>query len=552
MDNHIKEADFPVCILNNETLELSFNRQAERYISSKAEIVEAIRALKKDKSLSSVHIFENIEILLLKFCQDSRQSVFLMIETSNIEKSLSEIEMIKNFSNEMDVILNTIHDDILITDGKGIIIKSYPSFEKVYNIKKEDAEGSSIYDLEKEGVFKPSITAMVLERKEKVTMLQENSMSRKIIVTATPIMNKSGEISKVISFSRDLTDYLNLKKQYEIQEEAIQKYAAELEELREKNNDISGLVANSRIMKNVINTVDKVAAFDANIILEGESGVGKTMFAKIIHTKSLRAHGPFIEINCGSIPENLLESELFGYEKGAFTGANDNGKVGLIQLADKGTLFLDEIGELPLNLQTKLLKVIQDKKITRIGGTKTIEVDFRLITATNKKLEELTAQHVFREDLYYRLNVIYINVPPLRERKDDIFILAIGFLNNFNRKYHLNKTLSPDLIDCLMSYDWPGNIRELENLIERLVLTSDDERVDCTSLPENIKRNGNITCSFTTLDDALEQLERQLVIDAYKKHKTTTGVAKELAISQPTAVRKIKKYLNQQNIFKNE
>lgn len=552
MDNPIKEADFPVCILNNDTLELSFNQKAERYIGSKDEIVQAVRLLEKEQSLSSVHVFDNNEILLLKFYQDGIQTVFLMIETGNIEKSLSEIEMIKNISNEMDVILNTIHDDILITDGKGIIIKSYPSFEKVYNIKKEDAEGRSIYDLEKEGVFKPSITAMVLERKEEVTMLQENSMSRKIIVTATPIMNKSGEISKVISFSRDLTDYLNLKKQYEIQEEAIQKYAAELEELREKNNDISGLVANSRIMKNVINTVDKVAVFDANIILEGESGVGKTMIAKIIHTKSLRAHGPFIEINCGSIPENLLESELFGYEKGAFTGASDNGKVGLIQLADKGTLFLDEIGELPLNLQTKLLKVIQDKKITRIGGTKTIEVDFRLITATNQKLEELTAQHAFREDLYYRLNVIYINVPPLRERKDDIFILAISFLNNFNRKYHLNKTLSPDLIDCFMSYDWPGNIRELENLTERLVLTSDDERIDCTSLPENIRRNGNISCSFTTLDDALEQLERQLVMDAYKKHKTTTGVAKELAISQPTAVRKIKKYLKQQLVFRNE
>lgn len=544
MNTFLYEANIYICYFDTQTEEIELNKKAQKFHGLTSRLISVFKNIISNNLYSTLSILDTEELLFFNMGKNENNVVFAFLNSLDIEKQIYEMEPIKALSNEIDVILNSMHDDILITDGKGIIIRTYPSFENLYNIKKEAAEGRSIYELEKEGVFKPSITAIVLEKKEQVTMMQENVNGRKIIVTAIPIRNQKGEILKVISFSRDLTEYLNLKEQYEMQEERIQKYSAEIEKLRGQQRNIPGLIIGSKTMQSVIEMIDKVATFDANIVLEGESGVGKTMFAKIIHLKSLREQGPFIDINCGAIPENLLESELFGYEKGAFTGANANGKIGLIQLADKGTLFLDEIGELSLNLQTKLLKVIQDKEITRVGGTKPIKVDFRLIVATNKNLKQLVADSQFREDLYYRLNVIYINIPPLRERKEDIFNLGMHYLNNFNKKYNLKKTFSPEVIDVLINYAWPGNIRELENLIERIILTSSDNSISASDLPENLKPKDYSSYQFGSLDKALEQLERRMVIDAYMKHKTTTGVAKELGISQPTAVRKIQKYVS--------
>jgi len=446
---------------------------------------------------------------------------------------------------ELDVILDAIHEDILVTDGKGKILNVSKSFEDVYGVTGKAIIGKTVYDMEKEGVFRPSVIAKVLEKKKKVTMRQKNILGRDLVVTATPVKNQSGEIIKVVSFTRDLTDFLNLQEQYSALESKMEKYTAEIEELRSKSLDIEGIVGKSSASQDILRTIGRIARFDANVLLTGESGVGKTKFAKLIHGKSNRAKGPFIEINCGAIPENLLESEFFGYERGSFTGANKEGKIGLIELAQNGTLFLDEISELSLNMQVKILKVIQDKTITRVGGSKVIQVDFRLIAATNKSLQTMIKENQFREDLYYRLNVITINMPPLRERREDIIPMAAYFLDKFNHSYQLDKVISREVYDIFMNYSWPGNVRDLENTIERLVLTSEEDVITKKQLPINLEIETDLSANNingSKLKDAVEEVEKRLITNAYNRYKTTVGVAEALGISQPTAVRKIQRF----------
>ena len=460
----------------------------------------------------------------------------------------------KQISDEISTILDAALDDVLITDGMGNVIVVSPKFEKMYGVSKENVIGQNVFELEKQGIFKPSITKLVIEKGHKVTMLQENKEGRKIIVSAVPVKSRKGEIEKVISFSRDITDLMNLQEQFKALERKVEIYEEKLNVWESRDPKSVLFIGKSKMVQNVIDMVNKVSKFDANVLITGESGVGKTLFARMLHENSGRKNGEMVEVNCGAIPENLLESELFGYEQGSFTGADEGGKIGLIELANNGTLLLDEIGEIPLNLQVKLLKVTQDKTITRVGGTKSIPINFRLISATNQDLQKRISENLFREDLYYRLNVIHVHVPSLKERREDIFPLAVYFLEKFNTKYNLNKMLSSGLVDKLVSYDWPGNIRELENLIERILLTSNADLIDESILPSYFKNRQESESSQTQeanfnheqglLNSALDELEHKMVVSAYKKHKTTVGVAKELGISQPTAVRKIKKHIS--------
>jgi len=471
-------------------------------------------------------------------------SFILLQEISSLKHIIEKSFLFGEMKKEIDDILEATHDDILITDGQGQILYVCQSFKEIYGVASEEVLGKTVYEMEKYGIFSPSVTACVLETGQKVTMVQSNKFQQKIVVTATPIRDESGTIRKVISFSHNITEFLKLKEQYEYLEKKVELYTAELEELRSKDINFSNVVGKSKQMREVLNLINRVADFDTNTLLLGESGVGKTLLAHLIHSLCHRKNGPLIEVNCGAIPENLLESELFGYDRGAFTGAKREGKPGLIELAQNGTLFLDEISELTLPLQVKLLKVIQDKTITRVGGTQTIKVDFRLITASNRILQDLVDQRKFREDLFYRLNVIPIFIPPLRERKDDIFHLCLYFLEKLNKKYKLNKSLASSTIDKLVNYDWPGNIRELENVIERILLTSEQDNVTVDFLPENIKNPAKSVANNEDceLPAALDRFERTLIIKAYEKHGTTVGVAKALGISQASAARKIQKY----------
>lgn len=446
---------------------------------------------------------------------------------------------------ELDFILDSIHEDILIADAKGVILRVSKSFESMYGVKREDVIGKTIYQMEETGLFKPSITAMVLKSGEKVTMRQKNNIGRDIVVTAVPIKDDNGEITKVISFSRDITEFIALQEQYHQLETKMEKYTAEINDLRERSRSRTNVIAESDSMKMVVDLALKAAKYDTNVLIAGESGVGKTMLARFIHANSSRVDESFVEINCGAIPENLIESELFGYEAGSFTGASRRGKMGLIEIANGGTLFLDEVSELSPNLQVKILKVIQDKNFIKVGGTKETQVDFRLITASNKDLQGQVDKQLFREDLFYRINVININIPPLRERTEDIIELTRFKMNFFNEKYGVNKTLSPKTYQHFLSYGWPGNIRELENMIERLIITTEPQEIGVELLPAHIVNSGEkeTTSEGGTLFDALKLCEKQQIEKAYAKHKTTIGVAQELGISQPTASRKIKEHI---------
>jgi transcriptional regulator with PAS, ATPase and Fis domain len=287
---------------------------------------------------------------------------------------------------------------------------------------------------------------------------------------------------------------------------------------------------------------------DSKVLLEGQSVVGKGVICKLIHKNSSRKDGPFIKIDCGSIPENLIESELFGYEQGAFTGAEKGGKIGLIEAADKGTLFLDEIGELPLGMQKKLLRTIQDKEVFRIGSNKANPVDIRIIAATNRNLKTMVKKKRFRKDLFYRLNVVPIYIPPLSKREKDIQPLIERSLKKFNEKYGLNKKISPEALKYLIDFNWPGNVRELENVVEYLIVTSQKDIIGKDMLPDNIleyKDTSKINVSLDkipSLKDAVDMVEKNLLIEAMKKSNNTKEMAKLLGVDRSTVSRKLKKY----------
>lgn len=457
--------------------------------------------------------------------------------------------MMEHKDEKMDILFKVMdnENDVTLTDGKGVVIRISDSYEKHYNVSKDEVIGKSIWELEDVGIFKPSVTAIVLEKKCKATILQKNMMGESILTTGVPIFDDEGEIEYVISFnSIDIANMNSLQEKYNKLTELMQAYNEEINALRMEEIKDKELVTKSNHMEKIKTLVDQVADTHANILITGETGVGKSMIAKIVHQKSGRVDGPFVEINCGTIHENLIESELFGYEKGAFTGANEKGKMGKIELANGGTLFLDEIGELSLGMQMKLLQAIQEKEITRVGGLNKIKVDFRLIAATNRDLKKRIKENLFREDLYYRLNVIPISIHPLRDRPDDIRPLVENFLVRANGKYNRNVTIQEEAIALLEKHSWPGNIRQVENLVERLVIMSVGDLVTASDLPTEIRYGGRSHYGIgetDSLKEILESVEKQIVKEAYEKGGTSIAVGKTLKISQATAARKLRKYI---------
>ncbi|MGB9826822.1 MAG: sigma-54 interaction domain-containing protein, partial [Desulfofundulus sp.] len=341
---------------------------------------------------------------------------------------------------------------------------------------------------------------------------------------------------------------INLKQRLEDTEQLVDNYRRLVMYLRQEKLENTEIIAVSPQMKQVLDLVDRVAQVDSTILITGESGVGKGVIASRIHKLSKRDKGPFITINCGAIPENLLESELFGYEPGAFTGARREGKKGLIEMGDGGTVFLDEVADLPLNLQVKLLQVIQEKRLMRVGGNQQIGVNVRFIAATNRDIQKMVREGLFREDLYYRLNVVPVTIPPLRYRKEDIVPLIEHFVNKFNLKYDMNKHFSPEAMDRLLTYHWPGNVRELENLVERLMVTTDINVIEPVHIPDYIiNSSGELpgkvyVLGICPLKQAVDEVERQLIMLASQRCKTTYEMASALQVNQSTIVRKIQKY----------
>jgi PAS domain S-box-containing protein len=469
-------------------------------------------------------------------------------DISELEKVLTELKREKELTKELQDIIESSYDGIWITDGKGYTLHINSSYERISGIKKEEVLGRHMQELVDEGYFSDSVTLHVLKKKERVTIMHEiRRTAKRVLITGNPIFNEQGEIVRVVTNVRDITELLKLKQELEEKEKEAARYQNELAQLRaglvEKD-----LVAESQQMRQIYDLAAWVGQVDSTVLILGESGVGKEVVARVIVRSSKRQDEAFIKVNCGAIPENLLESELFGYEKGSFTGADRKGKPGMFELAHKGTLLLDEVAEIPLYLQVKLLRAIQEQEIMRVGGTKPVKLDVRLIVSTNKDLDALVKSGKFREDLYYRLNVIPIVVPPLRERPEDIPPLMEYFLCKYNDRYNLQKSIRPEVVERLLYYGWPGNVRELQNIVERMVVLAREQEIGLHNLPLQIKplikeeRCFQVDVSeVVPLKDALFQVEKKLILKAIQKYGTTRRAAEALGVDQSTVVRKFQR-----------
>lgn len=415
-------------------------------------------------------------------------TLIVLQKTEEIERLFLD-EPAKSLTDISEKIIESSADGIYITDGLGYTQKVNKAYEEITGLDRSDLLGKHMMELVEKGLISQSATLLVLESKGPVSILQRIKHDKTVLVSSKPFFDEQGNILMVMTTVRDMTRLKALEDELNKTRNLTEKYELQLRELEIQQIKFGDeIIAESPKMAKIFESAVRVAPYDTTVLLQGESGVGKEIVAQLIHKKSKRV-GCFIKVNCGAIPENLLEAELFGYDRGAFTGAKKEGKIGLFALADKGTILLDEIGDLPLNLQVKLLRVLQDKEIIKVGGLKTIKVDVRIIGATNKNLEKEVAKGNFRLDLFYRLNVVPITVPPLRERQEDTFALIKYFLSKLNAKYDKQKQLSPQLIKELLYYAWPGNVRELQNVIEHIFIMCDNDYLDMNNLSLFLKNN---------------------------------------------------------------
>ena len=501
------------------------------------EIIRIKPLLKKELVQMSnsfgLSIEETIELLLEKYHQYSYE----------INKITEELNVYRERELEAFVIGDALYDGIYIVDKAGIVIAVNKVFTQITGIEESEIIGQPIEFLSEKKITKKPIGRMVLEQREKVSIVTTIN-KQKIVVTGNPIFDEAGNISQVLIVMRDVTELNRLQEQIERSENITQKYMDELQYFRSKEIQKSELIGSSSSMMQIKELISQLAQVDVTVLITGETGVGKEVVAREIHKNSPRKNAPYIKVNCSAIPESLLESELFGYERGAFTGAHNKEKLGLFEIANSGTILLDEIGEMPISLQAKLLRVLQEKEIRRIGGTKSIELDVRVIAATNQKLDQQVAEGKFRQDLYYRLNVVPVVIPPLRSHKEDVPLLINHFLQKYNDKYHQSKYIDISAIELLQQYHWPGNIRELENIIEQLVVIMKEPMIDSRNISKIIDTS-NVICDYfekshLTLKEAVDMVEKQIIENAMKMHGSTHKAAKVLGVSQPTVLRKMR------------
>lgn len=482
----------------------------------------------------------------------------LLLDSMDTLSAKERLETAWRITSELSEVLEGSFDGILVTDADGNVVYVNSSYERVTAISREKLIGKNMRDLINPVWMDNAVTFLVCKEGKAVSKQHMTQDGRDIIVTGKPVYDNDGNIKLVVINARDTTEIYQMREELlNAKNRELQHYESILQTADMKDEN---LIAVSPSIKKVFSLASRVGPFDTTVLILGESGTGKEEVARLIHKSSLRREQPLITINCGAIPENLLESELFGYEKGAFTGASAAGKVGLLEAADKGTVFLDEIGEIPLSFQVKLLRVLETRQITRVGGITPRTVDIRFIAATNQNLPQMVKEGTFREDFLYRLNVISITVPPLRERKEDILPLSLFFLNQFNRKYSQKKTMTPDVIRRFEEHEWQGNVRELRNIIESMVVLSPSDSFQISDIPWIASQCRapmlEVASLSTSLDGleviadeysndlnmAVQMLERRLLLNAKAKCVTTRQMAKFLKIDQSTVVRKLQRY----------
>ena len=474
------------------------------------------------------------------------------LRLDEFESTAWKLESFDLVDRQFKTVFESSSDGIWICDKNGRVVLINRASEKLGGIKREDIIGTKVSDLvKKKRLYSNYVTDEVIETRRMVSQLQHVKNTKKtVLCTGIPVFDRNGQVSMVVINERDITQLEALKVQLEETRKEKDRYKNELTELSMLELKKQKVVSESDQMREILKTALKLARLEVtDILLLGESGTGKGLLAKFIHNNSKRKTKPFIQINCAALPETLLEAELFGYEKGAFSGAREQGKPGLFELAHEGTLFLDEIGELPFSVQAKLLKYLDDHKVQRLGGIKPKSIDCIIIAATNQDIENLVRQKKFRKDLFYRLNILTIKIPPLRERPEDIFELANSFLRHYNRKYKQKKKLNPLALSLLQSYSFAGNVRELKNIIKKAVVMSEGDVIDTVILSsigkEVLEDRWEVRCSdkkINNLADMLSALEKEMLKNAMRHCKSTREMAKFLNISQPTVVRKLKKH----------
>lgn len=550
----VNEIPFPVVIINKHTLIEAHNDDFAVLSGRRSSLIgRKIGVLFYEwKEITDNQAIANLNekwylVQQKKIVTDNEEKrMYLLLDGTNYYQLQKEVKNLDKLNRELDAIIENSYDGIYITDRHGMTLKTNSAIERISGIPKQYYIGKNVRSLVERGILKESTTFKVLKQGKRVTILQRNFAGKETMMTGNPVINDQGEIEKIVTNIRDLSELNELHEQLKKVQALNNQYKKEIEMLRTRAREDPDVILKSDKMKEIFDVADRIANVDTTVLMLGQTGVGKDVLTRHIYRMSNRSEqGELIKVNCGAIPKDLLESELFGYEAGAFTGANRSGKTGMFEMADKGILFLDEVGELPLSLQVKLLRVLQEKEIQRVGATRSKMVNVRVIAATNRDLKEMVRYGSFREDLYYRLHVLPFYIPPLKERKSDILPLVHYFVGESNQKYQLSKQFDRGLREFLFHYDWPGNVRELANLVERLILTIPADVITLKDLPKEYREKSSMTADYEEmmpLKEAAELAERKILTRAVDKYSTTYEIAEKLATSQATVVRKLKKY----------
>jgi PAS domain S-box-containing protein/TyrR family helix-turn-helix protein len=475
--------------------------------------------------------------------------ICVFTDSTELEVTAKKLRYFQELAWEQDAIITSSSDGLWISDGDGNVLRINPASERLNDIKADEVVGHNMRDLVAAGLFDRSVTLDVIQTRATVNIVQTRG-KRNLMVTGNPVFDDAGNLIRVVVNERDLTEIDELQRELEEQQLIKDRFRNQMLEMQLEELESRRIIAKSPPMIKALRQAQKVSTVDSTVLILGESGAGKGLIADIIHKYSSRSEKPMIKINCGAIPESLIEAELFGYEKGAFTGAQATGKPGHFEMADRGIIFLDEIAELPLSSQVKILRFLEDNRVVRVGGTNSRQFNVRILAATHQDLAALVEKGKFRLDLYYRLNVIPIHVPSLRERKECILPLLRYYLNYFAQKHGIKRHLSRAAYDALLSYQYPGNVRELMNLCERLVVMSETELIDRSGLPGSISNSSGdgMPCEKKPAYDVMsllekrENVERETLMRARDQYGSQSRIASALGVSQATVARKLKKY----------
>ncbi|MHB8074945.1 sigma 54-interacting transcriptional regulator [Desulfosporosinus fructosivorans] len=471
-------------------------------------------------------------------------------DVSEMEKVLQELQSVKQLNEELRTTVASSYDGIIICDNQGEILRCNPAVGRILEVSWEELLGRPFKDLVDKGVFQKNIIYLVKKQDGLVSILESSSAEHSLVITGNPVYDEEGKMAKIVINIRDMSEIIFLREALEESKQLSKKYQAEIAQMRSHQETSADIRSGSVIMKNVLELASRVSQVDSPVVLVGEQGVGKEEIAKLIHSQSKRREEPFYKLNCGSFPYQLLEIEIFG--QGNALG-NGKGKTGLLELANNGSVYLEDIGKMPLNLQGRLLRVLKDKMLQISGGKETVSVDTRILAGTNRPLIEFVEKGLFREDLYFSLNVVPIKVPALRERKEDLIPLVLFYLEQNNKRHEMDKVISPDAVQLLLDYPWLGNVREMENVIERLVVTARGKIISAKEVDlvlyekEKSPLRAVTVTGVIPLKQAMDDLEQQLVTLAMEQHGTTVKAAEALGVNQSTVVRKLQK-LKESNV----